>query len=192
MRASPLAHMVPMILRSLVFLLLTLAVAPSTGWSQDSPKPPVVPPELDPVEARKGQLHLPLVFGQTQLRFGTQPATASKGRVRHTGWTIVASPKHRVRAVLDGRVVHVERLRGYGLTVVIDHGHGYHSVYSHLKKAQVAVGDAVEWGAPLGTIGSTGSLDGVKLYFELRHEGRPIDPAGWFLPARELRRRLQQ
>ena len=178
--------------RFLAMVVLFLALAPVGASAQESPKPPVVPPQLDPVQERKGQLHHPLVYGVTQLRFGTQPAAASRGRVRHTGWTITASPKHRVRAVLDGRVVLAQRLVGYGHTVVIDHGHGYHSVYAHLKSSSVEVGAQVAWGDPLGVIGTTGSLEGVKLYFEFRHHGRPIDPQGWFAPLPELRRRLKK
>lgn len=174
-------------------LILVLALALSAPLSaQEEPQPPVVPPELDPVQQQKGDLHLPLVFGRTQHRFGTRPAAASKGRVRHTGWTIVAPSTHRVRAALDGRVVVAEALPGYGLTIVIDHGHGYHSVYAHLKKSLVTVGGDVERGAPIGVIGSTGTLTGVKLYFELRHRGRPIDPDGWFASASELKRRLKE
>lgn len=180
-------------LRSIVLVGVAVAlVVVAAPAGAESPAPPLTPPTLDPIQQRKGHLHLPLVFGATQYRFGTRPAAASRGRVRHTGWTITASPKHRVRAAMAGQVVFAEALPGYGLTVVIDHGHGYHSVYAHLKKALVVVGGEVQWGAPLGVIGSTGTLGDVMLYFELRHHGRPIDPEGWFASAAELKRRLKE
>ena len=149
------------------------------------------PPALVGLEKRRGELHLPLAFGRTKHTFGTRRGPGSRTRIRHTGWTVVAPPKHRVRAVERGRVVIAGPLRGYGNVVVIDHGDDYHSVYAHLKKSLVKVGASVDWGAPIGALGSTSSLAGNGLYFELRKEGRPIDPAGWFASAAKLRDALK-
>jgi septal ring factor EnvC (AmiA/AmiB activator) len=139
--------------------------------------------------ARKGALHLPVVTGKVAYRFGTRPAPGARGDVRHTGWTIHAKKGRRVRAVERGTIAVAEPVRGYGITVIVDHGHGYHSVYAHLRKAVVSSGDTVGWGEIIGIIGSTGTLEGEKLYFELRHRGRPIDPAGWFASKSTMRRR---
>ena len=63
--------------------------------------------------------------------------------------------------------------------VIVDHGEGYHSLVAHLGSVAVKDGDVVGAGAPLGAVGDTGSLQGTQLYFEIRHDGTPQDPAGW-------------
>jgi septal ring factor EnvC (AmiA/AmiB activator) len=84
-----------------------------------------------------------------------------------------------VRAVAPGRVRYAGRFRGYGKTVILDHGDGYFSVSSHLAQAQVSVGDAVEAGREIGAVGDTGSLQGPQLYFELRLGAEALDPSEW-------------
>jgi septal ring factor EnvC (AmiA/AmiB activator) len=83
-----------------------------------------------------------------------------------------------VRSVAAGRVSYADRYDDYGLTVILDHGDHYYSVYASLGSNDVHVGDAVNAGARLGTVGST---DGSppKLYFELRHNASSLDPAPW-------------
>jgi murein hydrolase activator len=84
-----------------------------------------------------------------------------------------------VRAVAPGRVVHAGWFRGYGNLVIVDHGDGYHSLVAHLGAMRTAMGEEVAGGTVLGTVGDTGSLKGPYLYFELREQGRPIDPRPW-------------
>ncbi len=139
------------------------------------------------LQRQKGKLHLPLIFGKVKHGFGSVSARTTKLHVRHTGWTITAPRGHRVRNIAKGEVVFAGHRRGYGLLVVIDHGEGYHSVYAHLKKITTRVGATLPRGAPLGVLGSTGSLHGEKLYFELRQDGQSLDPKGWFAPASTLR-----
>lgn len=137
--------------------------------------------------ARKGELHPPLLFGHLRAPFGAVRFGKTNTKFRHTGWTLSASRGHRVRGIAEGKVVFAGPFRGYGTMVVIEHGRGYHSVYAHLKTALVEEGESLNMGDPLGVVGKTGSLHGEKLYFELRHFGRPIDPAGWFAPASRYR-----
>jgi murein hydrolase activator len=103
-----------------------------------------------------------------------------KGWTRHTGLSYTVAASTPVQAVADGRIVHSERFEGYGNLLIIDHGSGYHSVYAHLSEVLFRVGDQVEKKMIVAKSGATGSLDGPKLFFELRHHGRPIDPAPWF------------
>jgi murein DD-endopeptidase MepM/ murein hydrolase activator NlpD len=135
----------------------------------------------------KGQLQPPLLYGQVKVPFGTARSLHSRTLLRHTGWTLAAPSGHRVRNISQGRVVYAGALRGYGLAVVVDHGHQYHSVYAHMRVLLVKVGDGVKQGDPLGVLGATGSIGGERLYFELRHRGRPLDPEGWFAPPGRFR-----
>ena len=84
-----------------------------------------------------------------------------------------------MHAVADGRVVHAGWFRGYGNIVIVDHGDGYHTLVAHLGSMRTAVGEEVEAGAILGTVGDSGSLKGPMLYFEIREKQRPVDPAPW-------------
>lgn len=83
-----------------------------------------------------------------------------------------------VRSVAAGRVSFADRYDEYGLTVILDHGDHYYSVYASLSATDVHVGDTVASGTRLGAVGS---VDGTpsKLYFELRHNASTLDPAPW-------------
>lgn len=112
-------------------------------------------------------------FGdKIDARFGT--------RLPHQGWDIELPFGAPVESVFDGKVVFADWFRGYGLTVVLDHGHGIHTVYAHLSAITASSGMLVGKGQALGRVGDTGSLEGVGLYFELRQKGRAVDPADWF------------
>jgi septal ring factor EnvC (AmiA/AmiB activator) len=84
-----------------------------------------------------------------------------------------------VHAVAPGRVVHAGWFKGYGNLVIVDHGEGYHSLVAHLASMRTAMGEVVEAGDVLGTVGDSGSLKGPYLYFEIREKGRPVDPRPW-------------
>jgi septal ring factor EnvC (AmiA/AmiB activator) len=84
-----------------------------------------------------------------------------------------------VRAVAPGRVVHAGWFKGYGNLVIVDHGEGYHTLVAHLASMRTAMGEEVDAGTVLGTVGDSGSLKGPYLYFELRERGRPVDPRPW-------------
>jgi len=85
-----------------------------------------------------------------------------------------------VTSVAPGAVRFAGWFRGYGRIVIVDHGEGYFSVSGHLDELFVEAGDLIDTGDTLGTVGETGSLSGPSLYFELRAEGEPLDPQGWF------------
>jgi septal ring factor EnvC (AmiA/AmiB activator) len=85
-----------------------------------------------------------------------------------------------VTAVHEGTVAFAERFRGYGLMIVLDHGGKHHTLYAHLADVRVRVGEKVAAGQVLGTVGS--GVVGAGLYFEVRFQGRPEDPAEWLLP----------
>jgi murein DD-endopeptidase MepM/ murein hydrolase activator NlpD len=63
--------------------------------------------------------------------------------------------------------------------VILDHDNDYYTLYAHLAEIQVKEGDDVRQGHRIGTVGDTGSIEGPRLYFEVRHQGKPQDPESW-------------
>ena len=63
--------------------------------------------------------------------------------------------------------------------IIIDHGTNYYTVYAHLEETFKSKGDLVETGEVIATAGDTGSMTGSKLYFEVRHHGKPVNPLLW-------------
>jgi len=125
------------------------------------------------VAERKGRLPMPLT-GPVRHAFG-QPRA---GGLKWQGWLIGAEPGAEVRAVAYGRVAFADWLRGYGLLLIIDHGQGYMSLYGHNESLLREAGAWVEAGDAISVVGSNpGPTQG--LYFELRRNGKAVDPAGW-------------
>jgi septal ring factor EnvC (AmiA/AmiB activator) len=84
-----------------------------------------------------------------------------------------------VRSVAAAHVRYADWFRGYGRLVILDHGGQYFTVSGHLDEIAVSVGDPVDPGAVIGTVGDTGSLAGPRLYFEVRRGGKALDPREW-------------
>ena len=112
-------------------------------------------------------------------RFGRVVDPEFQTETFRSGVDFAAQTGLPVRSVARGIVRFAGWFRGYGRIVIIDHGDAYHSVSGHLDEIHVQVDDVVLAGQPIGTVGETGSLSGPSLYFELRHNGTPIDPAPW-------------
>jgi septal ring factor EnvC (AmiA/AmiB activator) len=132
-------------------------------------------PALEPF---RGLLDPPLE-GRVVEEFGDVVHPRFKTRVPHPGIDIAAPEGTPFRALFEGRVVYATWLRGYGLTAIVDHGHGVVSVYAHASALVVEEGEEVLRGQNIGYVGETGSLKGPVLYFELRLDGRPVDPVPW-------------
>ena len=81
-----------------------------------------------------------------------------------------------VSATADGVVKKAGYIGAYGRTVVIDHGNGYETLYGHLSKVSVRVGHKVCRGERIGLAGSTGRSTGPHVHYEVRADGKPIDP----------------
>ncbi len=84
------------------------------------------------------------------------------------------------RAVYRGRVVYADWFTGYGNLLIIDHGDRFHTVIGHALELLKGVNDWVETGEPIAKVGGTGLLGGASLYFEVRQDGKPVDPVEWF------------
>ncbi|BAZ92694.1 hypothetical protein TspCOW1_24500 [Thiohalobacter sp. COW1] len=135
--------------------------------------------ELDrhqrPFASLRSELAWP-VAGKLIHRFGQ--AREHRG-LRWRGVYIAAADGDPVRAVSRGRVAFADWLRGFGLLIIVDHGDGYMSLYGHNQALFREPGDWVEGGEVLARVGDTGGALETGLYFELRHEGKPIDPLKW-------------
>jgi murein hydrolase activator len=131
------------------------------------------------LDAMRGKLEWP-VRGQVTGGFGKTKHPEFATDVFRKGIDIEAPIGEAIRAVEKGRVVFAERFSGYGRMVIIDHGERYFSVYAHLSEILKKTGDAVKRGETLGTVGDSDSLAGSRLYFEMRKDGKSIDPLPWF------------
>jgi len=134
----------------------------------------------EPFADLRGRLNWPL-RGKVVVRFG---ATAVDGERSSQGVLIAAKDGSEVRAVSHGRVVYADWLRGYGLLLIIDHGEGYLSLYGYNETLLKEAGDWVDAGEVVATSGDSGGRKTAGLYFELRRDGKPIDPAAWMHPAK--------
>ncbi|MGA6098006.1 murein hydrolase activator EnvC family protein [Stutzerimonas marianensis] len=129
-----------------------------------------------PFASAKGKLPWP-VDGQLVARYGTP--RGGDARTKWDGVLIGARVGTQVRAVHGGRVVFADWLRGAGLLVILDHGNGYLSLYGHNQSLLRDAGDIVEAGDPIATVGNSGGQEAAALYFAIRQQGRPSDPAQW-------------
>lgn len=96
-----------------------------------------------------------------------------------SGLLIGAPTGATVKAVGNGKVVFADWMNGYGLILIIDHGNGYMSLYAHNEALLRDAGDMVKRGDAIATVGSSGNQARPGLYFELRRDGRPVDPGQW-------------
>lgn len=123
----------------------------------------------------KGSLSLP-VRGELANRFGSPRAD---GGVTWKGWFIRSQAGADVKAIATGQVVFADWLRGFGNLLILDHGGSYMSLYGNNEAIHRRVGDMVNSGDRIATAGNSGNNPDPGLYFELRHEGKPFDPANW-------------
>ncbi len=128
-----------------------------------------------PFEQLKGQLVLP-VKGEVANKFGSARPDST---VLWKGLLVRAATGQAVKAVASGRVVFADWLRGFGNLLIIDHGKGYMSLYGNNETLYKQVGDTLRGGDMVATVGSSGGNEDSGLYFELRHEGKPLDPVKW-------------
>lgn len=140
-------------------------------------------PSALPVRAFQGELGWPLASRRVTQRFSPGGA----GRPELNGVVIATGAGTPVKAVHPGTVAFSGPFSGYGNLVIVDHGSGTFTLYGYLEEAAVQKGATVQADtvigqsgmAPAGTPGIAGNNDGAGLYFELRIDGRPVDPLQW-------------
>jgi len=133
-----------------------------------------------PIPVFKGSLPWP-VAGRVRVPFGRRKHPRFETYTVENGIEIAAPEGTAVTAVHEGTVAFADRFRGYGLMVVLDHGGKHHTLYAHLADVRVQPGQKVATGQVLGAVGS--GVEGAGLYFEIRFQGRPEDPAEWLVPS---------
>ncbi|MDX1512684.1 MAG: peptidoglycan DD-metalloendopeptidase family protein [Gammaproteobacteria bacterium] len=131
--------------------------------------------ELKPFPELKGKLPWP-VAGNIRHGFGTP---REDGNLKWQGVMIAGDRGEPVRAISNGRVAFADWLRGFGFLVILDHGEGYMSLYGHNEALNREAGDWVSAGDVIATLGDSGGRSETALYFEIRHNGVPSNPALW-------------
>ncbi len=119
--------------------------------------------------------------GRVVSRFGYRRHPLWGGTHFHTGVDIGAPYGDPVRSADGGEVIFSGWWDGYGKAIVVDHGKGIATVYGHLARIYVEAGQRIEKGQILGLVGSTGFSTGPHLHFEVRRNGRPINPLGFLI-----------
>ena len=179
-----------LLIKSLILIVTPLVdVAASNVYARPQP-PQEVPRQtgvsnlalLSPARPRRlPQSHRPFRAGEPLRLIYPLPHAAeevqpygwrySNSRQRwrmHVGHDLIAPPGTPVLAMLSGRVQLVQSISGYGLTVLLDHGRGWQTVYAHLQSAEVRPGRLVSAGQRIGSVGRSGSASTDHLHVELR------------------------
>jgi septal ring factor EnvC (AmiA/AmiB activator) len=128
-----------------------------------------------PFSQLKGKLQMP-IKGSLVQSYGK----IYTGRLPSNGLFIRGAPGQTIHAVASGEVVFADWMRGYGLIIIVSHGTQYMTLYAHCDTLLKEVGDKVAPGDDLGTTGNSGGFSDNGLYFEMRYQGKPINPAKWF------------
>lgn len=126
-------------------------------------------------ESGKGNYLLP-VSGTIKARFGD---VKSVGRLHWNGLFVAAPVGRPVKAVADGEVVYSDWLQGFGMLVILDHGDDYMTLYGGNRDVIVADGTWIDAGATIATVGDSGGQTDSGVYFEVRHNAKPVDPEQW-------------
>ena len=123
----------------------------------------------------RGKLRLP-VRGEVTNRFG---ASREDTGVSWKGLFIKSAESSDVKSVADGRVVFADWMRGFGNLIIVDHGSGYMSLYGNNQAVLKHVGDEVDAGDTIASVGNSGGNESNGLYYELRKNSAPFDPLSW-------------
>jgi septal ring factor EnvC (AmiA/AmiB activator) len=127
----------------------------------------------------KGHLSMP-AKGEVIGRFGRHKHPEFNSYTVSNGISIAASTGADIHAVSEGQVIFADYFKGYGNLLIVDHGGGFFSLYAHAAKIIKKVGSPVSRNEIVASVGDTDSTRGPMLYFEIRYQGKPVDPAPWF------------
>jgi len=121
----------------------------------------------------KGSLSWP-IKGRLAQTFGSPRADS-----HWDGVLIEANEGTEIKAVMEGKIVYAEWLKGYGMLLIIDHGHGLMTLYAFNQSLYKHTGEWVESGDVIATVGQSGGRNQAGLYFGIRQNGTPVDPLEW-------------
>lgn len=133
------------------------------------------PNESDPFGSLQNRLPWP-ARGKVFSGYGDRYAD---GKLRRNGLLMNTEENADIKAIHYGRVVFANWLRGFGLMTIVDHGDGYMTLYGHSSSLYTSPGDWVEAGEAIAAAGRTGGTDDPALYFEIRRNGKPVNPRSW-------------
>ena len=139
--------------------------------------------ELPPVPDRgfasqKGRMSLP-ARGEILESYGKHKHPEFNSFTFSKGLSISAAAGTEIKSIYEGTVIFSDYFKGFGNMMVVDHGGGYFSLYAHASRLSKKVGAEVARHETIGAVGDVDSSKGSILYFEIRHLGKPVDPAGW-------------
>lgn len=138
-----------------------------------------VPVRTEPtLQAKKGIFQLPL-RGTIILNYGQQKTQELNAYVFNSGVDISASLGEAVRSASFGTVIYTGNVKGYGDIIIIDHGGNVVTLYAHLSKVLVGLNEQVSKGQIIGQVGTSGGVSSPRLHFEVRVEGKPVNPFEW-------------
>ncbi len=178
--------------------LVTLLLAPPSAAAQERPSRVAPSAEVRAAHAREqlvvlhraaelsgaidriGQDYLWPVEGRISSGFGWRTISVAGNRF-HGGIDIAAATGTPVHAARGGIVTRAGWVGAYGFLVIVDHGGGWETRYAHLSRIDVQTGQRVAQGGVVGLVGSTGASTGPHLHFEVRHEGRALDPLAFLV-----------
>jgi murein hydrolase activator len=132
--------------------------------------------DTTPFGSLKGRLEWP-ARGKLQVKYGSQRRKGTS--LKWQGVKIAANAGEEVHAVHNGKVIFADWFRNLGLLVIIDHGNGYMSLYGYNQDLLKKPGDWVLAGEPIAHVGDSGGQLIPGLYFEIRHQGKPLNPTLW-------------
>ena len=128
----------------------------------------------------KGQLPWPAA-GRVVKKFGRTWNSERKTTTENPGIDIKGKPGSPVRSVIGGIITTITYIRGYGTTIIIDHGGGFYTVYSHVTNVETNEEIEVQAGDIIAYMGNAGSIDGSKLHFEIWGHGQKLNPEKWLM-----------
>tara|TARA_B100001964_G_scaffold3292_1_gene3636 strand:- start:252 stop:1448 length:1197 start_codon:yes stop_codon:yes gene_type:complete len=128
----------------------------------------------------KGQLPWP-ASGRVVKKFGRSWNPERKTTTENPGIDIKGKPGSPVRSIIGGVVTTITYIRGYGTTLIIDHGGGFYTVYSHITSVEANEGSEVQAGDVIAYMGDAGSVEGSKLHFEIWGNGQKLNPEKWLM-----------
>lgn len=130
------------------------------------------------LKPKKGILALP-VQGKLISEYGRHKNTDFNTYTFNSGIDISAPLGQVVHTAGSGEVIYTGSIKGYGQIIIIDHGGRVTTLYAHLSKILIDIGDKVKKGQLIGQVGDSGGVSSTRLHFEVRVEGKPTDPMNW-------------
>ncbi|QSX30149.1 peptidoglycan DD-metalloendopeptidase family protein [Shewanella cyperi] len=131
-------------------------------------------PSMKGLASQRGKLGWP-TKGALNVSYGS----TRSGQIKWKGVMLAAPEGQNVFAIAPGKVIFADWLRGFGMVMVVDHGEGYMSLYGHAQALLKEAGDTVQTGDAIALVGRSGGQTEPGLYFEIRHKGQAVDPAGY-------------